>query len=346
MTVPFTLGASRLPLFITPGAVKDTASLSKWLADHPEWIRDTLRENGALLFRGFDVRNVDDVETVARAIEPGLQNEYLGSSPRVALSKSGYVFSASELPDFYPLPAHNEMSFTANPPSRIFFSCTIEPRQYGETPLVDFRKVYQDLDPELRERWASKGLRIIRNYSGPDETKKDFFELKKWTEMFRTRDRAEVERVCARENFTAVWKDNDRLALICDQKPIRPHPITGEPVWFNHIHNFHLDAGHLEYFQVLKYRPTLRNLKWWLLARALSAWKHLTVADNDQAMHSTFADGSPIPADDVRQVIRAIWKNIVITPWRKGDIVVIDNAAVGHGRLPYEGPREVVVAWA
>jgi hypothetical protein len=29
-----------------------------------------------------------------------------------------------------------------------------------------------------------------------------------------------------------------------------------------------------------------------------------------------------------------------------GDMVVIDNAAVSHGRLPYRGPRQVVVAWA
>jgi alpha-ketoglutarate-dependent taurine dioxygenase len=122
--------------------------------------------------------------------------------------------------------------------------------------------------------------------------------------------------------------------------------VTGEPVWFNHIHNFHLDAGHLEYFQVLKLRPNLRHLRYWLLARALSAWKHASTAAEDQAMHATFAEGSEIPRSDIAQVIAAIWKNLVITPWQRGDIVVIDNAAAGHGRLPYEGPREVVVSWA
>jgi hypothetical protein len=127
---------------------------------------------------------------------------------------------------------------------------------------------------------------------------------------------------------------------------VRPHPVTGEPVWFNHVHNFHLDAGHLEYFQVLKLRPTLRHLRYWLLARALSAWRRRTVKAEDQSMHATFADGGKIPTDDVNQVIKAIWKNIVITPWQKGDIVAIDNAAIGHGRLPFEGAREVVVAWA
>ena len=74
----------------------------------------------------------------------------LRTSPRDAVKPGGYVFSASELPGFYPIPAHNEMSFTAHPPRRIFFACTIAPEKFGETPLVDFRGVWRDLDPELR----------------------------------------------------------------------------------------------------------------------------------------------------------------------------------------------------
>lgn len=344
--LPFAVKSSHLPLRVEPAGIADVASLAAWLGANRDWITTQLHAVGALHFRSFGVRGVDDVETLARAIEPGLQNEYLGSSPRVALSKSGYVFSASELPDFYPLPAHNEMSFTAKPPSRIFFACTIAPQKDGETPLVDFRAVYRDLAPALRDKWAAKGLRIIRNYSGPAETKKDFLELKKWPDMFSTTDRRVVEATCAREGFKAVWKSNDRLALVSEHTPVRAHPVTGEPVWFNHIHNFHLDAGHLEYWQVFKHRPTLRHLRYWALARALSAWKRRTVKAEDQAMHATFADGSEIPAGEVDAVIRAIWKNLVITPWQQGDVVVIDNASTGHGRLPFEGPREVVVAWA
>lgn len=343
---PLTLSESRLPLLVQPGGVGDLDALAGWLREHRSWVTQQLHAVGALLFRGFGVANYDDVETLARAIEPGLQNEYLGSSPRVALSKSGYVFSASELPDFYPLPAHNEMSFTAHPPARIVFGCTVVPERFGETPLVDFRAVHRDLDPALRERWAAKGLRIIRNYSGPGETKKDLLELKKWPAMFNTTDRAVVEATCAREGFQAVWKANDRLALISHHWPVRAHPVTGEPVWFNHVHNFHLDAGHLEYWQVLRHRPTLRHLRYWALARGLSAWRRRSVAAEDQSMHATFADGSEIPAAEVDAVIRAIWKNLVITPWQRGDVVVIDNASTGHGRLPFQGPREIVVAWA
>lgn len=344
-TLPFVLSAARLPLIVKPGGISGAEELAHWLSAHPEWIAQGLRECGALLFRGFKIDNVDDVEVVARAVEPSLQNEYMGTSPRLALSKSGYVFSASELPDFYPLPAHCEMSFTSNPPKRIFFACTIEPQVYGETPLIDFRGVYRDLDPDLRARWSQKGIRIVRNYSGPLE-KKGLLELKKWTEIFNTTDRAEVEKACAREGFEAVWKKNGRLALISTQQPVRPHPQSGEPVWFNHAQVFHLDAPHLEYWRVFKLRPTWRHFRYWLMARALSTWKRLTVGPEDQAMHVTFGDGSAIPRADMRKVFDAIWKNMSITPWRKGDIVAIDNNIIGHGRLPFEGPREIVVSWA
>ena len=35
-----------------------------------------------------------------------------------------------------------------------------------------------------------------------------------------------------------------------------------------------------------------------------------------------------------------------VFPWRRGDVLAIDNFAVSHGRLPDSGPREIAVAWA
>ena len=43
---------------------------------------------------------------------------------------------------------------------------------------------------------------------------------------------------------------------------------------------------------------------------------------------------------------RGDWRNLVAFPWQQGDVVAIDNFSMSHGRLPYRGPRQVVVAWA
>ena len=63
-------------------------------------------------------------------------------------------------------------------------------------------------------------------------------------------------------------------------------------------------------------------------------------------MHCTYADGTEIPTEDLDHVRNVIWRNMETVPWRTGDIVAIDNWAVAHGRLPFRGPRHVLVAWA
>lgn len=40
------------------------------------------------------------------------------------------------------------------------------------------------------------------------------------------------------------------------------------------------------------------------------------------------------------------WKNLKFPRWHTGDLLMIDNCAVSHGRQPYSGPRKVLVAWS
>ena len=84
--------------------------------------------------------NPSGLSACSQAFEPVLQNDYLGTSPRNALTE--FVFSASELPPHFPIPQHCEMSFVARPPRRLFFSCLVPSSgPGGETPLADFRRV-------------------------------------------------------------------------------------------------------------------------------------------------------------------------------------------------------------
>ena len=65
-----------------------------------------------------------------------------------------------------------------------------------------------------------------------------------------------------------------------------------------------------------------------------------------QPMHVTFADGEEIPEEDMEHVRDLIWRNTVLERWQKNDFVIIDNRRVAHGRMPFKGPRRVLVAWA
>ncbi|CAN5419808.1 TauD/TfdA family dioxygenase [soil metagenome] len=336
-----------LPLLVEPaeGAPNSADSLRQWLDENKAFISEKILEHGAILFRGFEVEGPQQFENVAQGVDPDLKNNYLGTSPRNAVSK--YVFSASELPPYYPIMQHCEMSFLPNPPRKLFFYCHIEPEANGETPIVDFRKVYKNLDPKIREEFERKGIKNIRNYNGPAaKAKFDLWKLKRWDEMFLTTDKKAVEAECAKNGLEYHWKDDDRLTLINDQEATKKHPITGETVWYNHLQVFHESVAAMEYGYIAKRQKDLRAQWFNLVTSAMSAVKKLTTKDGDQAMNCTFRDGTPIPVAYVKHVEEVIWKNMVIFPWRKGDVLAIDNYSTSHGRLPYKGPREIQVCWA
>lgn len=335
-----------LPLIIGPrfpGRI-DTPWLVGWVREHRASLERALIDHGAILLRGFQVDSAQAFENVALAFDPNLQNDYLGTSPRNALTK--YVFTASELPPHYPIPQHCEMSFLAKPPRRLFFHA-----QYpnvgpgGETPLCDFRAVWRDLDPVVRDRFERLGVQHIRNYGSPKDKSRDLWKLKRWDEVFGTTDRDVVEAKSREQGLTVTWS-GDRLRLTNIQPAARPHPETGELVWYNHSQVFHLSAAHGELERVSRRPGQWRSAFFAALAKSLVTVKRKTTRSLDLAMHTTFGDGSEIPDEAMDAVREAIWKNLVAYPWERGDVLLIDNYAVSHGRLPYRGDREIHVAWA
>jgi alpha-ketoglutarate-dependent taurine dioxygenase len=339
-----------LPLVLKPerpASPPSAGHLAAWIEARRPFLEERLLRHGAILLRGFPIGDPADFERAIRGISPDLKRDYLGTSPRDALTP--YVFSASELPPFYPIPQHCEMSFLPEPPARLFFGCLVAPGgPGGETPLVDFGKVYRDLDARVRDRFLSKGVRIIRNYAGPEGGSRfDLWKLKRWDEMFGTTDRSAVEARCRANGFRFTWRPGGLLRLEHEQPAARPHPVSGEPVWFNHSQVFHLSAAPDEYRRIVDKRLDFIEVK--ILARVAStmvALKRRLVRTEDQAMHCTFGDGEEIPDRAMDAVRDAIWSNMVFFPWRRGDVLVIDNARIAHGRMPYRGPRKIVVAWS
>lgn len=336
-----------LPLIVQPRsealAERSVGALCNELKAHADWVQDALVRHGALLFRGFDVSGPDDFERVARAIDDELGNEYLGTSPRDAVTD--YVFNASELPDYYPIPQHCEMSFCATPPRRVFFCCLEEPADgSGETPLCDFRRVWNDLAPDVRDRFEQRGIRHVRNYAAPGESG-DAMQLKGWDEMFLTRDKRAVEARAREEGFEPEWTEGDGLRLVSTQPVCRDHPVTAERVWHNHSTTFHVGTPLAELRRIADYRPTERHRGLVKIATKLDTEARAKPSD-DRSMHTTHLDGSEIDDADMEAVRDAVWKNLSVTPWRLGDVVAIDNHSTSHGRLPYEGPRRIVVCWA
>lgn len=211
--------------------------------------------------------------------------------------------------------------------------------------MTDLRSVYRDISPELRDKFAAKGIQYVRRYDGPGKSRFSLWKTKRWDEMFSTVDRAEVEKKAQAQNFQLEWLHDGGLKILNKQSAFRRHPATKLLAWHNHSQTFHFDAAAIEYSYIAKRQHTLRAYAVSAILHALTFAKRLLRKPQEQDVNALYGDGTPIKRHEIREVLSAFWKNLSIFQWQEGDILFIDNFAVSHGRLPYSGPREILVAW-
>lgn len=301
-----------LPLLIEPAV--PGLSLAAWAEQNRSLLDEKLQHHGGILFRGFGLSEPSDLEQVISAVS-GESLEYRErSSPRHAVA--GNIYTSTDYPPSYPIFLHNENSYQSQWPLKIFFFCRQAPPDRGETPIADVRRVLNHIDPEIRERFARKGWMYIRNFG-------DGFGLD-WTTVFQTDDRAQVEAHCAKSDIQVEWKEGGRLRTRAIRSALSRHPKTGEPVWFNHATFFHIST--LE--------PDIRE---GLLAE---------FDESDLPANTYYGDGTPIEPEVMEHLREAYRRETVSFPWQKGDLLMLDNMLVAHGRAPYSGPRQILVGMA
>ena len=69
--------------------------------------------------------------------------------------------------------------------------------------------------------------------------------------------------------------------------------------------------------------------------------------DKDDLPYNTYyGDGSPIESSVIQALRKAYLDETVSFPWKKGDVLMLDNMMVAHGRSPFKGPRRILVGLA
>jgi alpha-ketoglutarate-dependent taurine dioxygenase len=198
----------------------------------------------------------------------------------------------------------------------LWLHCQVAAARGGETPIADSRRVYQRIDPAIRRRFDDRGLLYVRNYgNGLDAP---------WQRVFDTTDPDQVEARCRAHDIAYAWTDEGELCTRQRAQATARHPRTGARVWFNQAHLFHASA--LE--------PIVRE--------AL-----LEVVAPDQLPRNVYyGDGAPIE-DGVIDEIRGVYRELaVVFAWQAGDVLMLDNMLVAHGRTPFHGERKLIVAMA
>jgi alpha-ketoglutarate-dependent taurine dioxygenase len=286
-------------------------NLVGWATSNRGAIEEMLLRHGAVLWRGFDLHTTDDFEAVAGAMSEELFGEY-GDLPRASVS--GKVYGSTPYPADQPILFHNESSHMHRWPMKIWFFCAQAPAQGGETPIVDCRKIYQLLDPALRQRFANKKLMYIRNYTETLDVS--------WLNFFHTSDRAEVESYCRAAGIEFEWKQGDELRTRQVCQAIARHPRTGEEVFFNQLQLHHVSC----------------------LAPAAYESMRALFREEDYPRNVCYGDGTPLEDSVVSEICDLYRQTAVSFTWQEGDILMLDNMLTAHGRNPYRGARKIVVA--
>ena len=303
---------AKLPLVIRPSA--ESLNLTDWASHTREFITTLLPKYRAVLFRDFQLTSELEFEQFIKAISEGLLEYTYGSTPRSHVS--GKIYTSTEYPADQAIPLHNEMSYAAQWPMKIWFFCLRCADQQGETPIADSQRVFERIPPQIREQFIRKGVMYIRNYGKGIDVP--------WEQVFHTSSRSEVESYCQMAGIKAEWLNDGRLRTRQLCQAAATHPKTGETVWFNQAHLFHASS----------LSPDLR-------ASLLASFK-----EEDLPRHACFGDGSPIQTEMLDEIREAYRQEMVLFSWQQGDILMLDNMLTAHGRMPFTGPRKILVGMA
>lgn len=297
-----------LPLSISPAM--DEVDLLSWATTNRDLLHAQLLKYGGILFRGFGLQTADEFESFITSVAGNPLEYRERSSPRSQIS--GNVYTSTDHPADQHIFLHNENSYQLAWPQQIFFFCRIPAEEGGATPIADVRRVYERIDPAIRERFRQKKVMYVRNFG-------DGFGLS-WQTVFQTTEKSAVEDYCQKSGMQCEWKDGNRLRTRRVGQAVARHPSTGEMLWFNHATFFHVTTLEAPVREAL-----LAQLK-----------------EEDLPSNTYYGDGTPIE-DEVLDELRAAYEQETVAfPWQKGDVLMLDNMAVAHGRAPFKGQRQVL----
>lgn len=304
--------AAGLPILLE--VETDGINTVPWAEEHQEEIRSLLASQGALLIRGLKMLGAMNFGKILSTLFGSELLEYVyRSTPRTQMR--GNVYTATEYPARQVIPQHNENSYSRTWPNRLGFLCLLPAETGGETPIGDSRMVYNMLPESVRAKFEEKGVMYVRNYSTIDLP---------WPVVFQTEDKSQVEEFCEANELTYEWLADNKLRTTQVNPATALHPRTGEKLWFNQAHLFHVSSLEKEVADTL-----LDSL-----------------GEENLPRNSYYGDGSPIEPE-VLDLIRCTYEQTKVKfAWQRNDLLLLDNMLFTHGRERYTGARKVLVGMA
>lgn len=273
-----------------------------------------LPEYGGLLLRGLPLAGKAGFERLVA----DLGYEPLGYEGGIAVRErdSGIALAASQEDRRITLSPHNEMAYLPRYPRKIFFFCESEATHGGEVPVNDIRETVKRIPASVQEEFRARGIRYHRNLPRTSSAG----EIG-WAETFGTDDRESVSRHLTASGYDHEWH-GDRLRYSYRRDAFTASPDTGEELWFNQVTELHCSYW--------RSHPDFPG----------------DLPDHDYPATTTYGDGASIDDDLIAFLRGALWRTTRAVRMTRGEVLVLDNQVLQHGRFAYEGPRRHFVSLA
>ncbi len=209
---------------------------------------------------------------------------------------------------------HHELSYALERPSLMLFACIAAPTSGGATPVADAPAVLHALPADLVERFDLAGWLLVRNYNNDIGAS--------FKDAFGTDDRRAIERYCQANAIKFEWQPDGALRTWQRRSAIVRHPLTGQRCWFNQI----------------------AFLNAWTMDPEVREYLVDLYGEDGLPFNTRVGNGDPVGADIVQAINEVYEANTVREQWQAGDLMLVDNIRTAHGRDPFGGQREVVVA--
>ena len=299
-------------VYASENSLSTLTQVHKWLGENKERLLEQLSRHGAILFRGLPVNSDSDFDSVIQSF--GLKNFTYGESLSNAVrrNRTERVFTANEAPASVSIFLHHEMAQTPIYPSKLFFYCEQAAHSGGATPLCRSDILLQELTKQAPE-FVAACLKLGVRYSNvmPNIDDLESGQGRSWRSTLSTDDKSAAEDKLRKLGYQWEWLEQDSLRVTTAVLPAVRETDNGRQVFFNQ------------------------------LIAAFRGWKDTRNATEKSIR---FGDDSAISTQAMAKAIHIGDELSFDIPWQSGDVALVDNFLVMHGRRPFEGQRRVLAS--
>lgn len=275
-------------------------------------VSDLINIHGFVVFRDYDIKSDMDFHQFVECF--GLDNfKYTDSfSNAIRHNRTERVFTANEAPPSVEIFLHHEMAQTLTFPGALFFFCEKAAESGGATPVCRSDLALKTLEaqnPSFTAMLREVGVKY-RN-SMPAEANLQSGQGRSWKDTLTVNNEQEAEEKLSTLGYRYNWLDDGGLSVQTPALAAIDHFGRANDVFFNQI------------------------------VAAAAGW---TVADDDREPRLCFGDDSIMKQKDLADAIDAAYQHTVDLKWQTGDVALLDNLKVMHGRRSFEGSRSVLAS--